>query len=152
MIAVDWGTSNARFVLCGEEGLPLDMREGPGAAASKGKFAEVFDQATLDWRAAHPGLPAYLCGMAGSAFGWLEAPYLPCPAELQELALSAVQIREGVRVIPGMRCTNRGASGATQASTIARPMTVTSAACSNAFSSSICHFSRNFCGPATNQP
>jgi 2-dehydro-3-deoxygalactonokinase len=105
-IAVDWGTSNARFALCGEHGQPLQMREGPGAVASRGKFAEVFEEFTFAWRAAQPDLPAYLCGMVGSAFGWREAPYLPCPAELQELAVSAVQIRDGVQVVPGMRCTN----------------------------------------------
>ena len=44
--------------------------------------------------------------MVGSAFGWVEAPYLPCPENLHELADSAVRIRDGVHVVPGMRCTN----------------------------------------------
>lgn len=105
-IAVDWGTSNARFALCDAGGQSLEMREGPGAAQSRGRFAEVFDEATAPWRAAHGALPAWMCGMVGSAFGWVEAPYLPCPADLNELAESAVPIRDGVYVVPGMRCTN----------------------------------------------
>ncbi|HEX5163093.1 MAG TPA: 2-dehydro-3-deoxygalactonokinase [Steroidobacteraceae bacterium] len=105
-IAVDWGTSNARFALCDEDGQALETREGPGAAQSRGRFDEVFDEATAGWRAAHRELPAFMCGMVGSAFGWKEAPYLPCPADLYELADSAVKIREGVHVLPGMRCTN----------------------------------------------
>jgi 2-dehydro-3-deoxygalactonokinase len=105
-IAVDWGTSNARFALCDVQGQSLDMHEGPGAAQSRGRFAEVFDAATADWRGKHGELPAWMCGMVGSTFGWVEAPYLPCPADLRELADSAVQVREDVHVLPGMRCTN----------------------------------------------
>ncbi|HET9472763.1 MAG TPA: 2-dehydro-3-deoxygalactonokinase [Steroidobacteraceae bacterium] len=105
-IAADWGTSNARFALCDENGRPLDMREGPGAAQSRGRFAEAFDDATAAWRGKHGDLPAWMSGMVGSAFGWVEAPYLPCPEDLHELADSVVRIRDGVHVVPGMRCTN----------------------------------------------
>jgi 2-dehydro-3-deoxygalactonokinase len=105
-IAVDWGTSNARFALCDAAGQSLEMREGPGAAQSRGRFAEVFDESTAAWRAAHGALPAWMCGMVGSAFGWVEAPYLPCPADLNELADSVVRVRDGAHVVPGMRCTN----------------------------------------------
>ena len=105
-IAVDWGTSNARFALCDENGHSLETRAGPGAAQSRGRFAEVFDEATATWRGKHGELPAWMCGMVGSAFGWVEAPYLPCPGDLHELADSALRIRDGVHVLPGMRCTN----------------------------------------------
>ncbi len=105
-IAVDWGTSNARFALCQEDGIALEIRKGPGAVESRGRFAEVFDGQTAAWRKAHGELPAFLCGMAGSAIGWVETPYLPAPADLHELAESPVRIRGGVHVISGMRCTN----------------------------------------------
>ena len=62
------------------------MRKGPGAAESRGKFAEVFDGLTRRLAREHGALPAVLCGMVGSTFGWLEVPYLPCPEELDELA------------------------------------------------------------------
>jgi 2-dehydro-3-deoxygalactonokinase len=105
-IAVDWGTSNARFALCDERGQALELHAGPGAVESRGRFAEVFDAHTRDWIAGQAGLPAYLCGMAGSAIGWVEAPYLPAPADLDELVDAPVTVREGVYVLPGMRCTN----------------------------------------------
>ena len=105
-IAVDWGTSNARFALCDVDGKALEIRKGPGAVESRGRFAEVFDAHTAEWRAANAGLTAWLCGMAGSAIGWVEAPYLPAPVDLHELADAPVKIRDGVHVVPGMRCTN----------------------------------------------
>lgn len=104
-IAVDWGTSHARFALCDSDGRAIELRQGPGAVASRGRFAEIFDTHTAEWRE-HGELPACLCGMAGSAIGWVEAPYLPCPADLTELADAPVKIREDVHVLPGMRCTN----------------------------------------------
>jgi 2-dehydro-3-deoxygalactonokinase len=104
-IAGDWGTSNSRFMLCDIEGRCLDLRKGPGAAESRGRFAEAFDEATAGWNRQGP-LPAVLCGMVGSAIGWLEMPYLPCPADLGELADAPGSPRAGVSLVPGMRCTN----------------------------------------------
>ncbi len=102
-IAGDWGTSNLRLALCDRDGRPLDTRKGPGAADSRGRFAEVFDTLNSEWRSAHGELPLLMCGMAGSAFGWLEAPYLPSPTELYELADALVQPRPGVSIVPGVR-------------------------------------------------
>jgi 2-dehydro-3-deoxygalactonokinase len=105
-IAGDWGTSHLRLRLCAADGAALDTRSGPGAAEARGKFATVFDELTAPWRAEHGVLPAILCGMAGSTFGWLEAPYLPCPEELDNVAGSLVRARADVQIVPGMRCTN----------------------------------------------
>ena len=105
-IAADWGTSNLRLALCEAQGAVLDTRAGPGAADSRGRFAEVFDTHTAEWRARDGELPAVISGMAGSSFGWREAPYLLCPAELAELADQAVTPRNGVFIVPGMRCSN----------------------------------------------
>jgi 2-dehydro-3-deoxygalactonokinase len=104
-IAGDWGTSNLRLALCDREGRALETRKGPGAAESRGRFAETFDQLTREWRA-RQALPALLCGMVGSAFGWREAAYLPSPAEPGELVDALVSPRQGVSIVPGMRCTN----------------------------------------------
>jgi 2-dehydro-3-deoxygalactonokinase len=105
-IAGDWGTSNLRLTLCDAEGRPLDVRKGPGAAESRGRHAEIFDALSADWHAAHGALPAMLSGMVGSTIGWLEVPYLPCPAELYELAEDPARVREGVFIVSGMRCSN----------------------------------------------
>jgi 2-dehydro-3-deoxygalactonokinase len=105
-IAGDWGTSNLTLALCDEDGQALETRKGPGAAESRGRFAQVFDDLAAGWVSVHGPLPAVLCGMVGSAFGWREVPYLPCPADLHELAEDRVAVREGVSIVPGMRCTN----------------------------------------------
>ena len=104
-IAGDWGTSTSRFMLCDAEGRCLDTRKGPGAAEARGRYAEVFDAATAEWHR-QGNLPAVLCGMVGSAIGWLEMPYLPCPADLGELADAPGSPRAGISLVPGMRCTN----------------------------------------------
>ncbi len=105
-IAGDWGTSNLRLALCDAEGQVLEVRKGPGAAESRGKHAEIFDGLSADWRVAHGALPAVLSGMVGSTIGWLEVPYLPCPAELYELAEDPARVRDGVFIVSGMRCSN----------------------------------------------
>ena len=105
-IAGDWGTSSYRLALCDEKGHALEIRRGPGAAEARGRFAEIFDAETSGWRSRHGSLPAVLAGMVGSTIGWLEVPYLPCPADLYELADNAVKVRDDVRIVPGMRCSN----------------------------------------------
>jgi 2-dehydro-3-deoxygalactonokinase len=105
-IAGDWGTSNLRLALCDDHGRVLEMRKGPGAAESRGRFAETLDGLCSDWRAAHGQLPVLLCGMVGSAFGWREAAYLPCPAQVYELIDALASPRAGVHIVPGMKCTN----------------------------------------------
>lgn len=104
-IAGDWGTSNLRLRLCAADGATLDSREGPGAADSRGRFAEVFDGLTAAWRERAP-LPAILCGMAGSTFGWVEAPYLLCPEDVDNVAGSLARARADVSIVPGLRCSN----------------------------------------------
>lgn len=104
-IGGDWGTSHLRLFLCSADGQVLDQAEGPGAAACSGRFAEVFAQATAAW-SPQGTLPALLCGMAGSRQGWQEAPYLRCPASLEQLAGASIPAAAGVRLLPGLRCTN----------------------------------------------
>lgn len=105
-IAGDWGTSHLRLFLCNQDGHVLDQAAGPGAAAARGRFAEIFTHAIAPW-SEHGPLPALLCGMVGSRQGWKEAPYLPCPASLEQLAGASVEAGlSGVRILPGLSCTN----------------------------------------------
>jgi 2-dehydro-3-deoxygalactonokinase len=105
-IAGDWGTSQLRLTLCDADGVALETCTGPGAAAARGRFPAVFDELSSAWRRTHGELPAVLCGMAGSTLGWAEAPYLPCPAELDELTEQPLAVRAGVRIVSGLRCSN----------------------------------------------
>jgi 2-dehydro-3-deoxygalactonokinase len=105
-IAGDWGTSHLRLFLCARDGEVLDSREGAGAAQSRGRFPEIFDGLVADWNRTSTPLPAVLCGMAGSTFGWVETPYLLCPEELGNVAGSLTQARDRVFIVPGLKCAN----------------------------------------------
>lgn len=96
-ILIDWGTTNLRAWLVDAGGriadrqaLPLGIRQVPG-----GDFAAAFEQAVGPWRAGASRPVAILCGMIGSRQGWVEAPYVPCPAGPADLAA-------GVTAVPGV--------------------------------------------------
>ena len=105
MIGVDWGTSSFRAYRV-RGGAVVDRCAGPHGILSvpPGGFP-----ATL--RAAiHPWLDGgerhvLMSGMVGSRQGWLEAPYLPCPAGAAELARALVPVPfDGAQVllVPGL--------------------------------------------------
>jgi 2-dehydro-3-deoxygalactonokinase len=46
--------------------------------------------------------------MVGSSLGWIQAPYLPCPARPEQIAQACVELRDGlVHIVPGLSCRNR---------------------------------------------
>ena len=104
-LAVDWGTSNLRAWVVEADGstgaceeLPLGVSKlQPGEAERR--FREEVRPALHA-----EALPALLTGMVGSNLGWVEAPYLDCPADAAALAGALVQTEEGVRIVPGLRC------------------------------------------------
>ncbi|MCC4610341.1 2-dehydro-3-deoxygalactonokinase [Xanthomonas campestris] len=82
MIAVDWGTSSLRAYLLDATGAVLEQRRGSdGILACQGRFAEVLTRLIAGWNG-----PLLLSGMIGSRNGWVEQPYLPCPADTAALA------------------------------------------------------------------
>lgn len=58
------------------------------------------------WRAAHGAIPIIASGMVGARQGWLEAPYVACPAGAAEIAAAAViapaPVLGGVHILPGV--------------------------------------------------
>lgn len=110
-LAGDWGTSHLRLFLCDAAGNTLESLTGPGAAESRGRFHEVFSGLTASWRQRHGVLPAVLCGMVGSNFGWLQAPYVQCPAHPQQIVAGCVSPPgTAVHIVPGLACQNRYAA------------------------------------------
>jgi 2-dehydro-3-deoxygalactonokinase len=106
-LAIDWGTTNLRAWVVSEQGdagepieLPRGVSKlGPGEAETC--LHEVVRPALKAER-----LPALICGMAGSTIGWVEVPYLDCPADAASLAQGLYWI-EGqdppVAIVPGVR-------------------------------------------------
>ncbi|HEX2941290.1 MAG TPA: 2-dehydro-3-deoxygalactonokinase, partial [Rhodopila sp.] len=115
LIALDWGTSSLRAYLIGGSGRILDRRTEPWGIMQvpAGEFAARFDTITSSWRARWPRLPALAAGMIGSAQGWVEAPYCPCPAGPAELATRLVTVpNASLCIVPGVV---QGGAGAVDA-------------------------------------
>jgi 2-dehydro-3-deoxygalactonokinase len=107
-VAGDWGTSHLRLFLCDTDGAALDSQSGPGAADIGGRFAETLDSLTARWEESHGPLPAVLCGMVGSSIGWIQAPYVTCPANPEQIVDACAVLRGGrVHIVPGLSCRNR---------------------------------------------
>jgi 2-dehydro-3-deoxygalactonokinase len=100
-IAVDWGTTNRRAYL-----LEPDGRQGKEFEDSLGILSVEpggFDAAVDSIRKQLGDSPMLLAGMIGSNRGWVEAPYISCPAGLGDLARSLVWV-EGrtAAIVPGV--------------------------------------------------
>jgi len=104
LIALDWGTTAARAYVLDNAGAVLGTRSAPLGVqhVRDGRFADALAALLGDWR--DDPAPRIACGMIGSRQGWLEAPYVACPAQLSDLAAGIVRIPEGrLAVVPGVR-------------------------------------------------
>ncbi len=114
LIALDWGTSALCAYLLADDATVLDVRSRPWGIMHlpPGGFPAAFHDTVGDWRDANPGVPAIAAGMVGSAQGWVQAAYCPCPAGPQELARAVRQVDIGgnavLHIVPGVE--QRGAA------------------------------------------
>ena len=93
-IAVDWGTTNRRGYRIGPDGAcGGEFEDGKGIT---GVPAGGFPAAVAEIRQRLGDLPLVMAGMIGSNRGWVEAPYVPCPAGADTLARHLMAI-EGER-------------------------------------------------------
>lgn len=111
MIAVDWGTSQLRAYRLDAAGAVVETRERPEGilAVPQGGFPDALSAITEGWDARH----VIMSGMVGSRQGWLEVPYVACPAGLAAIAKAVRRVdwRQGseVMICPGLAC--RDATG-----------------------------------------
>ena len=106
MIAIDWGTTSFRAYRLGPDGQVLESRSAPKGilAVPPGGFAAVLETELGDWI---KEAPIVMSGMVGSRQGWVEVPYVPCPAGFDEIASGLREVRTGVWVVPGVSCRDR---------------------------------------------
>jgi 2-dehydro-3-deoxygalactonokinase len=105
LIAIDWGTTSARAYRLDARGQILDARSAPLGVqqVSAGGFPAALN-ALLGGRV-DADVPLLACGMIGSRQGWIEAPYIRCPAGLEEIAANLSSV-PGTRlaIVPGLIC------------------------------------------------
>jgi 2-dehydro-3-deoxygalactonokinase len=108
LIGLDWGTSSLRAYRIDAEGGVIERRSaGAGIMQIEGgDFEGAFDREVGAWLAAAPGVPVLASGMIASRQGWVEAPYVPCPAGIGELAGGLLEHRTArgrrIHFVPGL--------------------------------------------------
>jgi len=110
MIGVDWGTTSFRAFRMARDGSIRDRRAGPRGIANlpDARFSDTLREEIGPWLATGED-HVLLSGMIGSRQGWTEAPYLPCPAGVADLAPALVDIEfdwAQVKLVPGLSATD----------------------------------------------
>ena len=104
-IAVDWGTTNRRGYLIDSSGsCSQEFEDGRGIlSVERGGFEAAVEEV----RANLGDRPMILGGMIGSNRGWIETPYVSCPAGLDDLARELAWSPDGTAaIIPGVSLSN----------------------------------------------
>jgi 2-dehydro-3-deoxygalactonokinase len=103
-IAVDWGTTNRRAYRVENGRCVEEFEDGNGILSVK---AGQFETAVAQIRERLGDYPMLLAGMIGSNRGWVETPYVPCPAGLDDLARALVWVEDGrSAIVPGVSFSN----------------------------------------------
>jgi len=100
-IAVDWGTTNRRGYLVSPDGrCTQEMEDDQGIlSVAAGEFPAAVQQI----REQLGDKPMIMAGMVGSNRGWIEAPYVTCPAGIADLAERLIWAEEGrTAIVPGL--------------------------------------------------
>jgi 2-dehydro-3-deoxygalactonokinase len=84
-IAIDWGTTSFRAYRADADGTVHDTLAAPEGilSVSDGNFEAALEKHIGAW---DTSLPVLAAGMITSRQGWIELPYLPCPASAADLA------------------------------------------------------------------
>ena len=105
MIAIDWGTSSFRAYRLDAHGGILESRASNQGILSvaPGQFPHILEQQISGWDEA----PIVMSGMVGSRQGWVEVPYVQCPAGFDEIAAKLIKVAWANRdgwIVPGLSC------------------------------------------------
>jgi 2-dehydro-3-deoxygalactonokinase len=99
-IAVDWGTTNRRAYRLDGAGSCVDEFEDARGVLPVPPGG--FPAAVAEIRERLGDLPLLMAGMIGSNRGWVEAPYVPCPASIEDLVQHLAWPGEREAIVPGV--------------------------------------------------
>jgi 2-dehydro-3-deoxygalactonokinase len=116
LIALDWGTTSLRAYLLDRTGNTLERKSAPMGILKvpDSDFDAVFEHTCASWfDHSSRALPILASGMIGSRQGWLEAPYVPCPAGVEQLAQRFVSLTtaKGRRIAFGPGISTENSAG-----------------------------------------
>jgi 2-dehydro-3-deoxygalactonokinase len=104
---VDWGSSARRIYVLDAEG--RTVAESEDAAGALTIPQDRFTAEVEALRSRIGDLPLLLSGMVGSNRGWIEAPYVRCPATLPDLAARLLWAEPGrTAIVPGVSLVEDG--------------------------------------------
>ena len=105
-IAVDWGTTNRRAYRLDSEGDQTGEFEDSKGILSVPKGG--FPRAIEEIRERLGDLPLLLAGMVGSNKGWIDVPYVPCPAGIDQLVKGLKWASDREAIVPGVSYVGQG--------------------------------------------
>jgi 2-dehydro-3-deoxygalactonokinase len=116
LLAIDWGSSMLRGALIDDSGVVIDERASERGMlhVAPGEFEAALEAEFGDWLD-QPGTRCLMAGMVGSRQGWVEAPYVACPASVEDFVSQIRPIRAGgagrdrdIAIVPGATCEHDG--------------------------------------------
>ncbi len=102
LVGIDWGTSAARAYSFNAGGQVVERRDLPIGIrhVRDGRFDAALAKLIAGWDIRVPRIAS---GMIGSRQGWVEAPYVECPASLTALADRLVRVpHDELAIVPGV--------------------------------------------------
>jgi 2-dehydro-3-deoxygalactonokinase len=105
-IAVDWGTTNRRAWRVEKGGASAEFEDDCGIISVP---AGGFGAKVAEIRERLGDLPLVMAGMIGSNRGWVEVPYVRCPAGPEAIAAALHQVPgERAWIVPGLSHVEQG--------------------------------------------
>lgn len=107
LIAVDWGTTSFRLWALDVNHRVIETVVGPQGMSTlqPHEFRQVLEE-NLAALKVGPTVPVVVCGMAGAAQGWFEAPYLSAPTSLASIGTEVIKVpgsNRDVYILPGIK-------------------------------------------------
>ncbi len=106
MIVVNWGTSNFRAYRTNARGrVEAEKTSNRGAiTVQAGGFQDALVAEVMEWLDGGDNR-ILMCGMVGARRGWKEAPYIPVPANFEQVVQGVIKLDvDGMdaRIVPGL--------------------------------------------------